>query len=404
MKDRSDIVVTGLGAVCPLGLDTESFWSATLSGVVATNPLVRFDTTTLSSQQGGEVQGFQTLENRSHPVGASLTVDLAVAAGAMAVEDAALAAAGVEFDRVGVCFGTVMATRPAIESWMVRPPSSRRLHSPAAEQTWLSPSLVSRAPAGKLGFGGPNCVISTACAAGNSAISYAADALRAGRADAMVAGGADELSQAMLLMFDSFRALAPDVVRPFDLHRRGLLLAEGAAALVLERESDARARRAHLHGRVLGYANLADAHHITAPHPEGDGAIRSMLSALARADVAPTDLDYISAHGTGTPSNDAVEARAIRHVLGDCADHVPVSALKGSLGHAQGAASAIEAVSCLLAIRDGLIPPTANHRTCDPACDIDVVADRSRKATLKLVLNNAFGFGGNIECVVFGAP
>jgi 3-oxoacyl-(acyl-carrier-protein) synthase len=271
-------------------------------------------------------------------------------------------------------------------------------------QIWNSPSSVARAPARELGLGGPNCVISTACAAGNSAIAYAAETLRAGRADAMVAGGADELSMAMLMMFDSFRALSPDLVRPFDLHRRGLLLAEGAAALVLERESDARARGARLYGRVLGWANLADAHHITAPHPEGRGAIGSMRGALAKAEVAPSEVDYISAHGTGTASNDVVEAYAIRQLLGVHTDHTPVSALKGSLGHAQGAASAIEAVGCLLALRDGVVPPTANHLTTDPRCDIDLVAGQPREAKLKLVLNNAFGFGGNIECVVFGAP
>ncbi len=335
---------------------------------------------------------------------------------------ATLAAAGIEPQRIGICFGTVMATRPAIERTLLdrcRPDSAppedfqrdgpRPGHSQPDDQlrgprpVWMSPSRVTRTPARALGLGGPNCVIATACAAGNSAIAYAAAALRDGRADAMVAGGADELSGAMLMMFDSFRALAPDVVRPFDANRRGLLLAEGAAALVLEREHDARARGARIYGRVLGWANRADAHHMTAPHPEGHGAMNAMRAALERAELSPGDIDFISAHGTGTPSNDLVEARAIRGVFGDCADHIPVSALKGSLGHAQGAASAIEAVGCLLALRDGVVPPTANHLIRDPDCDIDVVAGDARRGTLRFALNNAFGFGGNIECVVFGA-
>jgi 3-oxoacyl-(acyl-carrier-protein) synthase len=402
MSVEPAIVVTGLGALSPLGLDVESFWSAALAGVVGTGELARFDTESLSSRRGGEARRSPQMADTARCAGASLTVDLAVAASTMAVEDSTLRASGVDPERVGVCFGTVMATRPSVERWLAGS-SSREPGPQDAGQMWISPSSVSRAPAKRLGFGGPNCVISTACAAGNSAIAYAANALSAGRADAMVAGGADELSQAMLMMFDSFRALAPDVVRPFDLHRRGLLLAEGAAALVLEREIDARARGARMYGRVLGWANAADAHHMTAPHPDGDGAIRSMLGALERAGAAPADLDYISAHGTGTPSNDAVEAHAIRRMLGADADDIPVSALKGSLGHSQGAASAIEAVACLLAIRDGLVPPTANHCTRDPACDIDVVAGRPREARLRLVLNNAFGFGGNIECVVLGA-
>jgi 3-oxoacyl-[acyl-carrier-protein] synthase II len=220
----------------------------------------------------------------------------------------------------------------------------------------------------------------------------------------MVVGGADELSQAMLMMFDSFRLLAPDAVRPFDRARTGLMLGEGAAALVLERETDAQARGAKIHGLVLGHANVADAHHVTAPHPEGRGAIRAMRQALARAGVEAVDVDHVSAHGTGTPANDAVEARAIRAVLGAATDNVPVTALKSMLGHPQGAASAIEAVGCMLTIRDGLIPPVANHETRDPACDIDVVVGRARKRSVRVALSNAFGFGGNIECVVFGAP
>jgi 3-oxoacyl-(acyl-carrier-protein) synthase len=219
----------------------------------------------------------------------------------------------------------------------------------------------------------------------------------------MVVGGADEISQAMLMMFDSFGLLAPDAVRPFDAEREGLLLGEGAAAFVLEREADARARGARIHGRLLGWANVADAFHITSPHPEARGAIRAMRRALARADVEASAVDHVSAHGTGTPANDAVEAHAIRAVLGGGADEVPVTALKSLLGHAQGAASALEAAACLLTIRDGLVPPVGNYTTRDPACDVDVVAGTARAVPVEIALSNAFGFGGNIECVVFGA-
>jgi 3-oxoacyl-[acyl-carrier-protein] synthase II len=220
----------------------------------------------------------------------------------------------------------------------------------------------------------------------------------------MVAGGSDELSYAMLLMFDSFRALSPDVVRPFDIDRRGLMLAEGAAALVLEREADARARGAHIYGRVMGWANVADAHHITAPHPHGRGAAQSIAAALTQAEASPSDVDFICAHGTGTPSNDATEACAIHSVLGNHTSQTPVSSMKGALGHTQGAASAIEAICCLLALRDGVVPPTANCDTPDPSCDLDIVTDGARLIGQQLVLNNAFGFGGNVECVALGAP
>jgi len=389
----SPIVVTGIGVCSPLGVDVETFWSGALAGTVATRDLTRFDTSRLSASRGGEMRRPAADDGRP------LVVELAVTVAEMAVRDAALSPADVALERAGVCFGTVMGTRPSVERWL-----TNGRHADPAVQPWASPSLLSRAPARRLGFGGPNAVIATACAAGNSAIALGADLLRAGRADAMVVGGADELSQAMLMMFDSFRLLAPDAVRPFDRAREGLLLGEGAAALVLEREADARARRARILGRVLGYANVADAYHVTAPHPEGRGAIRAMRRALARAGVEPADVDHVSAHGTGTPANDAVEARALRTVLGAAADRAPVTALKSMLGHAQGAASAIEGVGCMLAIRDGLIPPVANHETRDPACDVDVVVGGPRKTPVSVALSNAFGFGGNIECVVFGAP
>jgi 3-oxoacyl-(acyl-carrier-protein) synthase len=401
MSARPGIVVTGVGVVCPLGIDVGSFWAGALSGATATVRLTRFGAGGLSPRHGGEVGSVIGWDPGDGSRTDSLAVAFASAASAMAVKDAGL---GTSFEeaRAGLCFGSVMATRPAVERQLLAcsPSSSEAV----TDLAWANPSLISRLPAEELGFGGPNCLISTACASGNTAIAYSADLLRAEKSDVMVAGGADELSHAMLMMFDSFHALAPDVVRPFDLRRRGLLLAEGAAALVLERESDARARGADIYGRVLGYSNTADAHHITSPHPDGRGAVTAILGALAQADAAPGDLDYISAHGTGTRSNDTIEASAIRAVLGVRADEVPVSSLKGSLGHAQGAASAIEAVGCLLALRDGLLPPTANYDTADPDCAIDVVAGNAREKRPQLVLNNAFGFGGNVECIVFGAP
>lgn len=401
MSADAEIVVTGFGVLCPLGVDSEAFWLGLLTGTVATRELMRFDTGALSASRGGEMRGLPPRADVVAGSDGSLAAELAARASATATHEAGLSESGIELERVGVCFGTVMGTRPTIERWL----RSRERAADAAagaSTAWGSPTLLSRRAARQLGFGGPNCTMSTACAAGNSAIAWAADALRAGRADAMVAGGADEISQAMLMMFDSFRALDPEAVRPFDVHRRGLMLGEGAAALVLEREPDARARRAHIHGRVLGYANFADAHHITAPDPEGAGAARAMRAAVADAGAGPADVDHISAHGTGTKANDAVEARAIRRVFGAHADHIAVTATKAAIGHAQGAASAIEAVACLLALRDGLVPPTANHRTPDPACDLDIVVARPRPASLKLVLSNAFGFGGNIECVAFG--
>jgi 3-oxoacyl-(acyl-carrier-protein) synthase len=393
------IVVTGIGVRCPLGGDLHAFWERALDGAVATRPLTRFDTERLSSDRGGEIAP-EALDAAGAGVPGSLAVRLAEAAVADAVDDAALTPEAAARERVGVCIGTVMAARPAVERWLRSDPATRADPRDAA---WSDPAELSRAPARRLGLAGPNCVVATGCAAGNSALAWGAEALRAGRADAMVVGGADEISQAMLMMFDSFRLLAPDAVRPFDRDRVGLLLGEGAAAFVLEREADARARGARVHGRILGWANVADAFHITAPHPQARGAIRAMRRALAHAGVEASAVDHVSAHGTGTPANDAVEAHAIRTVLGADADGVPVTALKSLVGHSQGAASALEAAGCLLAIRDGLVPPVGNYETRDPACDVDVVAGAARRVPVDVALSNAFGFGGNIECVVFGA-
>lgn len=397
MTSAAAIVVTGMGVRSPLGSDLDAFWRGALDGAVATRPLTRFDTERLASDRGGEIA------SQPHDAGDAelpLAVRLAEAVAADAVADAALTFDAVAPERVGVCIGTVMGTRPAVERWLQRDPDAREQPGAAA---WADPALLSRAPARALGLAGPNCVVATGCAAGNSALAWGAEALRAGRADAMVVGGADEISQAMLMMFDGFGLLAPDAVRPFDAEREGLLLGEGAAVFVLEREADARARGARIHGRLLGWANVADAHHVTAPHPEARGAIRAMRGALAHAGVEADAVDHVSAHGTGTPANDAVEARAIRAVLGGAADDVPVTALKSLLGHSQGAASAIEAAACLLSIRDGLVPPVGNFETRDPACDVDVVAGAPRAAPVRVALSNAFGFGGNIECVVLGA-
>jgi 3-oxoacyl-[acyl-carrier-protein] synthase II len=206
----------------------------------------------------------------------------------------------------------------------------------------------------------------------------------------------------MFMMFNRFESLAPDFVRPFDRERKGLMLAEGAAALVVEDHRQALARGAPIYGEILGWGELSDAYHMTAPHPEGVGAVRSMVQALATARVEPRQVSYISAHGTGTPLNDAAEARALVEVFGPGGGEVPVSSLKSMLGHAQGAASALEAVSCLLALRDGCIPPNCNYETPDPECPLAVVAGRAVERPVKVALSNAFGFGGNISCVVFG--
>jgi 3-oxoacyl-(acyl-carrier-protein) synthase len=392
------VVVTGLGVVSPIGTGVEAFWAAALAGRAGTGEVTLFDTGAYLTHRGGEVPGW-----RGGGEGETLarSESFALAAARMALDDAGLLPAagrpaGPEPRRTGVCFGMVMGNRPALEG-PIR--SGGGWVAPA--RTAHDATRISRLVARAFALHGPNVMLPNACASGNSAIAHGMDLIQGGRADAVVAGGADELSEAMFMMFNSFRALAPDRVQPFDRDRRGLMLGEGAGALVLESEPVARARGARIYGWVAGHGNLADAYHMTAPHPNGDGAARSMRAALAMAGVGPSEVDYVCAHGTGTPANDVAEAIAIRHVLGAAADDVPVSSIKSMLGHAQGAAGAIEAAACLLAIRDGVIPPNAHLDTLDPACAIRVAANRPLATTVTVALNNAFGFGGNNCCVVF---
>ena len=397
--------MTGLSVISPIGIGAEDFWGAALAGKVGTAEIRQFDTSPYQTHRGGEVEGFrpELYIRKLNAAGLSRSTQFAVAVTRMSLEDAGLLDSGVVRERIGVCFGIVLGNRPSAEA------AARQLcraggagtAAAAAGVIAYDAAVMSRAPAAELGLTGPNLVIPTACAAGNSALSFAMDTIQAGRADALVAGGADELSEAMFMLFNSFRSMAPLVVQPFDKHRKGLMLSEGAAALVLESYEHARARGARIYGEIAGHGNSADAYHMTAPHPEGQGAARSIREALAQAGLGHGDVGYISAHGTGTPINDAVEAKAIRALFGKRADSIPVSSLKGMLGHTQGAASAIEAVSCLLAIRDGVIPPNVNYEEPDSDCELDIVANEPRRVDVNVALNNAFGFGGNISCVVF---
>jgi 3-oxoacyl-[acyl-carrier-protein] synthase II len=238
-------------------------------------------------------------------------------------------------------------------------------------------------------------MIPTACAAGNYAIGYGFDMIRTGRADVMLSGGADAFSRITYMGFSRLGAIAPERCQPFDRMRKGMVPGEGAAVLVLESLEGARARGATIYAEVLGYGVSCDSHHMTAAHPQGDGAIRAMAAALKESGVSRDDVDYISAHGTGTPTNDRVESLAVRSFFGERASRIPMSSIKSMVGHTMGAASAIEAAACSLAIHTGWAPPTMNYETPDPECDLDYVPNRARKVDPRVVLNNAYAFGGN---------
>ena len=267
------------------------------------------------------------------------------------------------------------------------------------------PCSVTDLVARRLGARGPRTTIMTACSSSATAIGYAGDLIRLGRAEVAIAGGAEGICRLTYAGFNALRATSPELCRPFDQNRKGLNLGEGAAVLVLELESRARARGADILGYLAGYGVTADAHHMTAPHPEGDGAARAMRAALDDAKLSPDVVDYVNAHGTGTPHNDAAEVAAIRRVFGDRAHRLPVSSTKSMVGHTLGAAGAVEAVACLLAMRGGYLPPTVNLETPDPAFGSDNIPDFiprvAREARPNVILSSSFAFGGNNTVLVF---
>jgi 3-oxoacyl-[acyl-carrier-protein] synthase II len=260
--------------------------------------------------------------------------------------------------------------------------------------------LISGNVAEELGFAGVNVMIPTACAAGNYAVAHAFDVLRAGRADVMLAGGSDAFSRITYTGFARLGAVAPEICQPFDRNRKGMIPGEGAGVLVLEPLKRAAARGARIYAEVAGYGLSCDAHHMTAAHPEGDGAARAMTRALEESGMRPEDVSYVSAHGTGTPTNDRLETIAVKRLFGEHAYRVPVSSVKSMLGHTMGAASAIEAAVCALAVHTDRIPPTINLEEPDPECDLDYVPNRAREHTVNVAMNNAYAFGGNNASLV----
>jgi 3-oxoacyl-(acyl-carrier-protein) synthase len=386
------VVVTGLGIVSPLGSDVEEFWTRLLSGEVGTSTITSFPTAAYRTDCGGEIRGFR-LDDHCEWTGEPLprAAALFLAAASQAVRDAGLtgeqALDGVDLERVAVAAGTVFATRPGVAG----------RDGAVAQHDSQSPQLLARAPARQFGFTGPNTVLSTGCAAGNDALGYGYERIRSGRVDAAVVGGADELSEVVFALFTALRALAPDVVRPFDAGRGGLMVAEGAGVLVLESAARARARGARVYAELAGQASAADAHHMTSPHPKGVGIMSATRRALDRAGICPEQVDYVSAHGTGTAANDPVEAAAIRTLF---PSRPAVSSIKGALGHSQGAASAIEAIACALAIRHRVVPGSPTLRVVDPACEGVEYVRASRELDVSVAVNNAFGFGGSVSSVV----
>jgi 3-oxoacyl-[acyl-carrier-protein] synthase II len=395
------VVVTGIGPVTPVGVGLDSFWTALTAGKSGVSRIQNFDPAGLSVQIAGEIHDFDPTGWMT-PKEAKRTdrvVHFAVAAAKLAWEDAG--EPSVDPSRTAVVFSTGVGGLTSF----VHQLEVMATKGPDRVSPFLVPQMMPNASAGQVamafGFTGPNECITTACAAGAHGVGEAFRMVRDGVADAAVAGGTEAAILPITVAgFAQAQALTknPDperASRPFDKHRDGFVLSEGACALVLETEEHAAARGARIYAELAGFGQSADAHHITAPHPEGLGAIQAMEVCLQDAGETPEGVDYINAHGTSTQLNDAAETRAIKKALGDHAYRVAVSSTKSMTGHMVGAAGAVEAAVAALTISRGVIPPTINYETPDEECDLDYVANQARDTTVRLALSNAFGFGGH---------
>lgn len=403
--NRPQVVVTGLGAITPIGAGRAAVWQGLLDGRCGFGPVTSFDTSRHAVHVGAEVRNFEAATaaaSAAESLGSGGRASrFAIAAARQAWADAGLDALEPDPLRVGVAMGTTSGEPLEVEAF-----NDRHLAGQVAQ---VGPEFLRRYPchtiatevAADFGFGGPATMLPTACAAGNYAIAHALDTLRAGRAEVMLAGGADAFSRITYAGFARLGAIAPEICQPFDRNRKGMIPGEGAAVLVLERLDHARRRGATIYAEVAGYGLSCDAHHMTAAHPEGDGAARAMAAALRDSRLAAEDVSYISAHGTGTPTNDRLETIAVRRLFGAAARSLPVSSVKSMLGHTMGAASAIEGMVCALAVYEDRIPPTMNFEEPDPDCDLDCVPNQARELPVRAAMNNAYAFGGNNASVIF---
>jgi 3-oxoacyl-[acyl-carrier-protein] synthase II len=394
------VVVTGIGPVTPIGVGREAFWDALVEGRSGVKEVTLFDTTDFPVRIAGEIQGFDPHQylDRKEARRTDRASHFAVAAAKLAWEDADTPQ--TEPSRTAV----VISTGIGGLSTMIAQHKVLLERGPDRVSPFLVPMMMPNAPAGhvamEMGFTGPNTCITTACAASGHAVGEAYRYIGDGYADVALAGGTEAVITPLAMAgFAKMGALSknPDpakACRPFDANRDGFILGEGACVLVLEELERAQARGATIYAEVAGYGASADAYHITAPEPGGGGAVLAMEAALSDADEAAEAVDYINAHGTSTPLNDAAETRAIKKVLGEHAHRVMVSSTKSMTGHLLGAAGGLEAAVSALAVNTGVVPPTTNYETPDPECDLDYVPNEARKSEVRLALSNSFGFGG----------
>jgi len=407
---QTRVVITGVGAVTPVGNDVPTMWRNVVDGKSGVGPITLFDASDLETQIAAEVKDFDPVA--LFGAKAARTMDrysqFALAAARQAVADAGLTFAG-DNERIAVIVGTGIGGMATL---------AQQLHAldergPRRVSPFFIPMVLADTAAGNIaieyGIRGPNLAVISACASGANCIGEAAMMIRHGRVDKAICGAAEAgILRLAIAAFNVMGAISrrndepTRACRPFDAHRDGFVMGEGAGILVLEKLEDAQARGAHIYAEILGYGLSADAYHITAPLESGAGAALAMAGALRDAGLAPTDVEYINAHGTSTPLNDRAETIAIKSVFGDHAYRLAVSSTKSVMGHLLGASGAVEAIITAKALEDGVIPPTINYETPDPECDLDYTPNRARPMPIRVALSNSFGFGGHNASLALG--
>lgn len=402
--NKRRVVVTGIGVISPIGIGKEKFFQSLKEGVCGVDYITRFDTEGFDTKIAAEVKDFDPCEyiDKKECRRMDRFTQYAVAASKMAVSDAALDTAAVDSEMFGVCIGSGIGGMETLEAQH----DILREKGPGRVSPFMVPMMISNIAAGNVSIAlnakGPSTTVVTACASATNAIGEAFKLIQRGDADIMVTGGTEaSITPLSFAGFCSMKALSTrnddpkTASRPFDKDRDGFVMGEGAGILVVEEMEHARKRGAKIYGEVVGYGATGDAYHITAPAPDADGALRAMQMAVKDAGIDAREIDYINAHGTSTDMNDRLETLAIKKLLGEDAGKVAISSTKSMTGHLLGAAGAIEAIACLMAINEGIIPPTINYTTPDEECDLDYVPNKARNREVKYAMSNSLGFGGH---------
>lgn len=391
-------MITGLGVIASIGIGWQGFWDSLLQGRSGISPVSSIDTSQHFTHNGGEVKDFNpiTFISEDNIKSFSRASQFALAAAKLALNDAQLSINDTSDRIIGTCIGTTMGSVQTVEIINELDVVQKKPHPDNVLLSQVPTHSTPTAIAREFTCCGPNIMFSNACAAGNYAIGYGFDLIKLGRADIVIAGGAEPFSKVAFTGFNQLNAVAPEKCQPFDKNRKGMMVAEGSGILILEYLENALKRNTHVYAEILGYGLSCDAQHMT--HPSVDGVKACITTAIDQSRIEPGEVDYINAHGTGTLVNDRVESKAIKEIFGE--RNVPVSSIKSMIGHTMGAAAALEAIACTLTVKNNVIPPTINYETPDPECAIDCVPNEARKQFVGIALNNSYAFGGNNASLV----